>query len=326
MATPAASFDAVPGTRQGRVDRIGLGTAALGHLFAPVDEDAAAATIDAAWQAGIRFFDTAHLYGGGLAEKRLGRALAGHRRDEYRLATKIGCYRPFGQGPIPPGETLRRAADVWDYSFDRTLAAVETSLARLNTDRLDIVHVHGFDDHVAAAFDGALRALLRLKEEGVVGAIGGACDSVAPLLAGLERDTFDTVLCAGRYTLLDRAAADRLFPFANAGKVEVLVAGVFNSGILATGALEGARFDYSAALPEVVDRVRRLEQACAKASISLAAAALQFPLRNPAVSAILIGPGSVAELNDCVAKLAEPIPEPFWSEADMAAATGGLAR
>ena len=288
----------------------------------------AIATIDAAWQAGIRFFDTAHLYGGGLSEERLGRALAGHGRHEYRLATKIGCYRPFGQGPVPPGETRRRAADVWDYGFDRTLAAVETSLARLNTDRLDIVHIHGFDDHVDAALDGALRALLRLRAEGVIGAIGGACDAVAPLLAGLERNAFDTILCAGRYTLLDRTAADRLLPTAIASETAVLVAGVFNSGILATGAVQGARFDYSAAPPEVLDRVRRLEQVCARASVPLATAALQFPLHHSAVDAILIGPGNVAELNDCLTRLAEPIPELFWSATDaaIAATAGGLAR
>lgn len=314
MAIPAA----VGHDERSALSRIGLGTAALSHLFAPVDEDVATATIDAAWQAGIRFFDTAHLYGGGLAEQRLGRALVGRRRDEYRLATKIGCYRPFGQGPIPPGETRRRAADVWDYGFDRTLAAVETSLARLKTDHLDIVHIHGFDNHVETVFDGAHRALLRLKQEGVVSAIGGACDVIAPLLAGLGRGAFDTVLCAGRYTLLDQSAADSLLPLAAANKVEILVAGVFNSGILATGAVPGARFDYSDASPAILHRVRRLDQLCAKASVSLPAAALQFPLRNHRVSAILLGAANVIELKDCMARLAEPIPEPVWREMDAA--------
>jgi D-threo-aldose 1-dehydrogenase len=319
MAMPTAiGHDAPSALVQPDLGRIGLGTAALGHLYAPVGEDVAIATVDAAWQAGIRFFDTAHLYGGGLAEERLGRALAGRTRDEYRLATKIGCYRPFGQGPIPPGETRRRAADVWDYSYDRTLAAVETSLSRLKTDRLDIVHIHGFDNHVETAFDGALRALQRLKQEGVVRAIGGACDAIAPLLAGLERGSFDTVLCAGRYTLLDRSGADSLIPIAAASNVEILVAGVFNSGILATGPVPGARFDYSDADPAILDRVRRLERTCDDATVSLPAAALQFPLRNHNISAILLGSASVEELGDCMARLAEPIAEPAWREIDAA--------
>jgi D-threo-aldose 1-dehydrogenase len=324
MASPAAAPGIASASRRPLAGRVGLGTAALGHLFAPVAEDVAQATIDAAWAGGIRFFDTAHLYGGGLAEERLGRALAGRRRDEYRLATKIGCYRPFGQGPIPPGGTRRREADVWDYGYDRTLAAVEISMKRLGTDRLDIVHIHGFDDHVEAALGEARRALLRLKGEGVVGAIGGGCDTTTPLLAGLERGAFDVVLCAGRYSLLDRSAADRLIPLAAENGVECLVAGVFNSGILATGAVPGARFDYSAASPEIVDRVRGLERACASADVSLSAAALQFPLRNPDVGAVLLGAGNVAELEDCMARLAEPIPDAFWDEAD--AVVSGPAR
>ena len=197
----------VEAQRVQRRRRVGLGTAALGYLFEPVRDETAAATIDAAWSAGVRFFDTAHLYGGGLAEERLGRALRTRKRQDYRLSTKIGCYRPFGAGPIPVGSTQRRAADVWDYGYDRTLAAVDTSLARLGTDRLDIVHIHGFDQHIEAAFSGAHRALLRLKQEGVIGAIGGGCDSVGPLLHGLEHDAFDAILCAGRYTPLDAIAA-----------------------------------------------------------------------------------------------------------------------
>ncbi len=308
--------------------RVGLGTAALGYLFEATSEDMALSVIEAAWDAGIRIFDTAHLYGGGLAEQRLGTALRARRRDDFRLSTKIGCYRPFGAGPIPHGSTQRRAADVWDYGYDRTRAAVETSLQRLGTDRLDIVHLHGFDDHVQVALSEAHRALLRLKEEGVIGAIGAGCDSVAPLLAGLERDAFDTILCAGRYTLLDRSAAQRLIPLAREKRCAVIVAGVFNSGVLATGASAGARFDYSAAAPEILQRVAALEQVCRQHGVALKAAALQFPLRNPAVGTLLIGPANLVELDDSLTHLDAAIPEDFWADADavvLGPVTGGHA-
>lgn len=298
---------------------IGLGTAALGHLFRPVDEDTAVATIDAAWDAGIRFFDTAHLYGGGLAEERLGRALKGRGRDEFRLSTKIGCYRPYGQGPVPFDGAPRRAADTWDYGFDRTLAAVETSLVRLGTDHIDVVHIHGFDDHIETALAEAHRALLRLKQERVVGAIGGGCDTLAPLLTGLERGAFDTVLCAGRYTLLDRGAASGLLPLAAAKGSQFIAAGLFNSGILATGAVPEARFDYQAASPFVLARVRELQRLCRCHAVSLRAAALQFPLRDPRVGAILLGAANPGELQDSIARLDEAIPASFWIDADGAA-------
>jgi D-threo-aldose 1-dehydrogenase len=272
----------------------------------------AQATIDAAWNAGIRLFDTAHLYGGGLAEERLGRALAGRPRDAYRIATKIGCYRPYGQGPIPPGGTRRREADVWDYGYDRTLAAVETSLRRLAVDRLDIVHIHGFDQHIDAALGGAYRALARLKAEKIVGAIGAGCDAAAPLVTALGREPFDVVLCAGRYTLLDRAAAAELLPLAMRTGTRVIAGGVFNSGILATGATRGAHYNYNAASPETVARVQALDALCRDHGATLRAAAVQFPLRNPAIDAILLGAANPAELQDSLECLARPISQALW--------------
>ncbi|MEO7241707.1 MAG: aldo/keto reductase, partial [Variovorax sp.] len=157
------------------------------------------------------------------------------------------------------------------------------------------------------------------KEEGVIGAIGGGCDSVAPLLAGLERDAFDTLLCAGRYTLLDRSASEYLIPLALEKRCAIIVAGVFNSGVLATGVAPGARFDYSAAPPEVLHRVAALELACQQHGVALKAAALQFPLRNPAVGTLFLGPANLTELQDSLTHLAAAIPEAFWADADAVA-------
>lgn len=302
--------------------RIGLGTAALGHLYEAVSDDEAEAVVHAAWAAGIRFFDTAHLYGGGLAETRLGRALRAHPRTEYEVATKIGNYRPYGQGPIPPGSTVRRAADVRDYSAGRTEAAVAESLQRLGVDHIDIVHVHGVPAGDETARTGAFPALARLRDAGTIGAVGAGTDPVEPLVWAVEEGLVDAVLTAGRHTLLDRQAETRLLPLAAARGVRVLLGGVFNSGILATGAIPGARFDYEPASPQVLARARRLEAICAEAGIPLRAAALQFPLREPRIERLLIGPASVAELEDCLAMLSVDIPADVWEalEAERAAA------
>lgn len=296
------------------IGRIGLGTAAFGHVFREVDENVALATVEAAWTAGIRLFDTAHLYGGGVAELRLGEALSAFPRNQYRLSTKVGCYRPFGEPPIPPGGTVRRANDEWDYGYDRTLAAIEKSLERLRVDRIDIVFIHGFDNHVEEALGDAHAALARLKDEGVIGAIGGGCDSVEPLIAGLERDKLDVVLCAGRYTLLDRAADERLLTIAADKKAEYIAAGLFNSGILATGVVAGASYDYSPAKPAVMARTRDLEALCRAHGVSLKAAALQFPLRNAQVAYALLGASSADEISDCLVSLSTPISDNFWDE------------
>ena len=192
---------------------------------------------------------------------------------------------------------------------------METSLARLGTDRLDIVHIHGFDQHIEAAFSGAHRALMRLKQEGVIGAIGGGCDSVGPLLHGLELDAFDAILCAGRYTPLDAIAAQKLLPLAAAKGCEVFIAGLFNSGILATGAVADARYDYGGASPAVLARVRVLEALCQRHAVALKAVAVQFPLRDPRVGTVLLGAANPGELRDSLAHLDASIAPEFWADA-----------
>ena len=296
--------------------RLGLGTAALGHLFEAVTDAEAEAVVHAAYAAGIRFFDTAHLYGGGLAEARLGRALAHYPRSSYRLSTKLGVYRPFGQAATPPGSTRRRAADVWDFSPERTRKALATSLERLGTDRLDIVHVHSFDEHFDAARAGTFATLADFREQGIVGAVGGGSDAMPPLLRAIGEGLIQALLTAGRHTLIDRSAQRDLLPLAADRKVEVIVGGVFNSGILATGPVPEARFDYDPAPAAVRKRVALVQRLCADAGIPLRAAALQFPLRSPSIDVMLLGPASVAELEDSLAMLAVDIPDDFWSAID----------
>lgn len=293
------------------LDRLGLGGAALGVLFRPVDDADALATIEAAWNAGIRTFDTSPLYGGGLSEERLGRVLSANGRDEFRLSTKTGVSRPYAQAAAPPGGT-RRSADSWDYSAEGTRRSIEVSLARLRTDRLDLVHLHDVEGRTDAAMT-AYPALAELRDKGVVAEIGIGANNVDAPLELLARAHFDTVLVAGRYTLLDQSML-RLAPVAEKAATRLIVGGVFNSGILATGAVEGATFHYDPAPPDVLDRVRAIQAICAVHDVPLRAAALQFPLAHPAVTMLLLGARSPAELADALAMLAVPIPAKFWSD------------
>lgn len=295
--------------------RLGLGGAALGVLFAPVDDAQALATIDAAWDAGIRFFDTSPLYGGGVSEERFGRALAGRPRDAFRLATKTGVSRPYGQAAAPPGGA-RRAADVWDYSPAGTRRSLERSLARLGVKKLDLVHLHDVEGRHDAAM-AAYPALAEARERGTIGGIGIGANTAESPLDLMGRARFDAVLVAGRYTLLDQSML-RLVPVAREAGTKLIVGGVFNSGILATGAKPGATFHYDPPPEAVLARVRAIEALCAKHGTSLRAAALRFPLAHPEIDTLLLGPRSPAELADALAALDETIPPEFWRELQSA--------
>jgi D-threo-aldose 1-dehydrogenase len=289
--------------------RLGLGGAALGVLFAPVDDSDALAAIDAAWDAGIRTFDTSPLYGGGLSEERLGRALSRRPRDGYFLSTKTGVSRPYGQAAAPPGGT-RRAADVWDYSPEATRRSVAASLARLSARHLDLVHLHDVEGRTDAAMS-AYPELERLRAAGTVRGIGIGANRVDAPLDLMARARFDAVLVAGRYTLLDQSMLD-LVPIAARARTRLIVGGVFNSGILATGAAAGAKFHYDPAPAAILERTRAIEAGCTAHDVPLRAAALQFPLAHPAVDTLLLGARNAAELRDCLAMLAFPVPKAFW--------------
>jgi D-threo-aldose 1-dehydrogenase len=305
-------------TRLGRtrveVTRLGLGCAPLGNLFATVADDEAQAVVAAAWDAGVRFFDTAPLYGHGLSEIRLGSALAGRRRDEYAIATKVG--RLLVPDPTPPDMGFVDVPPMrpsFDFSYDATLRSLEESLTRLGIDRIDVLHVHDPEDHLEEAIRGAGRALVRLRDEGVVGAIGAGMNFVAPLARLVREVDLDCVLVAGRYTLLEQPALDELLPLCEARGVAVIAAGLFNSGVLAAaGAAVAATYDYLPAPPAVLAHARALRAACERAGVAVEAAALQLPLAHPAVGCVLTGTRSADEMRRNAADFERPIEPRLW--------------
>ena len=296
-----------------RLPRTGLGTAPLGGLFEPVGDETAHATLELAWERGLRFFDTAPLYGLGLAERRLGRFLADKPRDEFVLATKVGRLLREGVPRDPREDTWKEPSPygvVWDFSRDGVLRSLEESLERLGLDRVDVLHVHDADDHYEEALHGAYPALDRLRSEGVIRAVGAGMNQVEMLVRFAREAEFDCFLVAGRYTLLDRAAAPELLPLCAERGIAVIAGGVFNSGLLAGG----TTFDYAPAPPETVERARRLETVCERRGVPLAAAALQFPSRRPAVTSVLLGPRSPAQLAQSLDLLDVEIPNELWAE------------
>ncbi|GAB3004650.1 aldo/keto reductase [Saccharothrix stipae] len=300
------------------VTRLGLGTAPLAGLYAEVVDDEAAATHEAAWAAGIRYFDTAPHYGAGLAERRLGTFLAGRPRAEFAVSTKVG--RLLVPGETPPGSEGFFYDDpgvvrVRDYSAEGVYRSLSESLERSGLDSFEIVLIHDPDDHWEEAVSGAYPALERLRAEGAVRAIGAGMNQTAMLSRFVAETDVDCVLVAGRYSLLDRGAADDLLPLCEKRQVGVIVGGVFNSGILANP-VPGAMYNYFPASEEVLRRVRALAARCAEHGVALAAAALRFPLRHPAVTTVVVGARSPREVAENTAHATAVIPEALWAELD----------
>jgi D-threo-aldose 1-dehydrogenase len=316
-AGPAGPLPAAPLGRGGlRVTRLMFGGAPIGGLYAPVGEDAARATLEAAWAAGIRAFDTAPHYGVGLSEHRLGAFLAGRPRGEYVLSTKVGRLLVPAAGDVEGADGFfgtPRLARVRDYSRDGVLASLEGSLERLGTDHVDIALIHDPDDHGRQALDEACPALAELRAAGVVGAVGVGMNQAEMLEWFLPRADLDCVLIAGRYTLLDTRAAVTLLPECQRRGVAVLAGGVFNGGVLADPA-PGARYDYRPAPLGVLGRAQQIKAACARHGLPIGAAALHFTLRHPAVTAAVVGARSPAEIRDDVGYLAAPVPDALFDE------------
>jgi len=296
--------------------RVGVGCASLGTPEPQLSDRDAEAVIAAALHRGIRFFDVAPLYGGGVAEERLGRALGALPRDQYTLCTKTGVTRAWGTTAMPPHAKRRRQFDVWDYSARATRDSVERSLARLGVARLDVVHLHDVEHHLDACLE-AHAELVRLRDEGVVGAIGIGSNLATPVRRLLDRAHFDTFLLAGCYTLLDQSGADVL-DVARARGMRVIVGGVFNSGVLATWPQPAPTYAYSPADTIIRERTARIAGVCADHGVPLAAAALQFAASHPAAGTVLIGPRSLAELDANLAAWTFDIPPALWT--DLAAA------
>ncbi|QKE75500.1 aldo/keto reductase [Arthrobacter citreus] len=311
--------------------KLGFGTAPLGNMFRNIPEEEAIATVDAAWNNGIRYFDSAPFYGAGLAEIRLGEALSKYNRDEFVLSTKIGrlildeLEDPTARDLGEKGglfEFGRKNKLVNDYSADATLRSIEDSLNRLKTDRLDIVYVHDiaqdfYGDEWLAQFEiartGAFRVLSQLREEGVIKAWGLGVNKVEPIEIALELGEHkpDVSLLAGRYTLLDHdRALHRLMPEAAKQNVDIIVGGPYSSGILAGG----THFEYQKASPEIIAKVEKIKGIAQRHGISIKAAALQFSLANPAVASVIPGASKPERIAEDKAAFNEVIPAAFWHE------------
>jgi D-threo-aldose 1-dehydrogenase len=319
----------VPLGRSGlSVTRLGFGAASIGGVFDEVGEADGLATIERAWELGVRYFDVAPLYGYGTGERRIGLSLVGRDRDDFVVSTKVGkLVRRVGE--VDPGADVdrdafgdRRDADptqdsgfrvVFDYSRDGILRSIDESLVRLGLDRLDILYLHDPDDHWEAAIGQAYPTLHRLREEGVVGAIGAGMNQSAMLTRFAREGDFDVFLVAGRYTLLDQDALAELLPTCLERNVAVVVGGVMNSGILAAPAQTG-RFNYKPPPAEIVERARRLAAVCEHHDVPLKAAAIQFPLAHPAVASVVAGVGRVDHLEEYPVFMREAIPAALWAE------------
>jgi D-threo-aldose 1-dehydrogenase len=298
------------GRRGVTVTQLGLGCAPIGGLYEPVSETDARAVLDAAWEHGLRLFDTAPLYGSGLSERRVGAALRERPRDEFVLSTKVGRLLRTGGQPDAVYEGALPLEPVFDFSFDGVLRSLDESLERLGLDRIDVVYIHDPDDYFDEAMAGAYPALERLRAEGVVRAIGVGMNQ-SEMLARFARETdIDCLLLAGRYTLLDTSGLDELLPVCLERGVAVVAGGVFNSGAL----VGNAHYDYAPAQPAVLARVSRLAEVCARWEVPLAAAAVQFPLGHPAVACVLVGCRSSTEVDDDVALLELEVPAGLWKE------------
>jgi D-threo-aldose 1-dehydrogenase len=310
-----------------RVTELSFGGAAIGNLFSAVDEQAARATVDAAWDGGIRTFDTAPHYGLGLSEQRLGAALAGRPRDEFVISTKVGRvlrpvpppHGPDREGFAVPAAQVREL----DFSADGVRRSLDASLLRLGLDRVDVALIHDPDDRCDQALREAYPALEKLRAEGMVRAIGAGMNQAGMLTRFVTDTDVDVVLVAGRLTLLDQSAAEALLPAAQARGVAVIAGGVFNSGLLAAPSPD-AHFDYRSAPAKLLARARQLEAACGQFGVPLRAAAARFPLRYPAVVSVLIGARSAAEISDAIRLRGTEVPAALWDAlAGVIMADGG---
>ncbi|WP_426231441.1 aldo/keto reductase [Pararhizobium sp. DWP3-4] len=291
------------------VTEYSFGTAPLGGMYRACPREAAMETLEAAWSAGLRFVDTAPWYGFGLAERRIGDFLRDKPKGSYVLSTKVGrLQRPVADDEVPSYgfvDPLPFDTD-YDYSYDGIMRSVEFSYARLGLNRIDILFVHDIGVYTHGAernavylrqlLDGGLKALDQLKSSGAIAAYGLGVNEVPVCLDVMAKADIDCILLAGRYTLLDRTATAELLPLCEKKKTSLVVGGVFNSGILATGPVEGSHFDYMPATPDVLDKVRAMETIARSQGLPLAAPAIQFPLQSPAVASVLLGTAKPSSL------------------------------
>lgn len=312
--TPAPSDRRRIGRSSVEVSALSIGTAPLGNLYAAVPDTAAAETIDAGLREGLRYVDTAPLYGFGLAERRTGTALRAKPRKSFTLSTKVG--RLIRHNPDAPASLFDVGSDaeaVFDFSAGGIERSLEASVDRLGIDRVDVVYIHDPDDHVEEALRTSYPALHDLRAQGVIGAIGVGMNHPHVPTTFVRETDIDVVLLAGRYTLLDSSALDELLPACQQRGVSLVAAAAFNTGIL-LDPRPGARFDYQPASPELLARAQRIAAVCRAYDVPLGAAALQYPLGHPAVVSVLAGMRSAVEVRTDVAWMQHPIPAALWSD------------
>ncbi|MTJ80541.1 MAG: aldo/keto reductase [Telmatospirillum sp.] len=322
-AAPRPSF--APLSARPLSERYGFGASGLGTLTWNIPDDVAQTILEEAFAGGFRYFDTSPLYGHGLSELRLGRFLRGLDRRDFLLSTKVGRYlvAPRPGEPVDRGQWVAplNLKPVLDYGYDATMRALEQSVNRLGISSIDIVYIHDldrrnlgsdFDRHYARAIEGAYRALDDLRRSGDVKAIGAGINE-ADVAADLISDCdLDCLMLAGRYTLLEQGALERFLPLAARKGVDLVVAGVFNSGILVKGPVAGAHYDYEAAPPAIIRKAEELVRVCREFGVSLPAAAVQFPLGHPCVRTVVVGMSRVKSVTENLAWMREPIPDAFW--------------
>jgi D-threo-aldose 1-dehydrogenase len=302
------------------VSRLGLGCAPLANMYSVVTDDQAVATVDAAWEAGVRYFDTAPHYGLGLSERRLGAALAGRHRGAYTVSTKVGRRLVpypdradrFDEGFLVPADHRR----VWDFSADGVRRSLDDSLRRLGLDRIDLVLLHDPEFRPGAALKDAYPALHELRSQGVVGAIGAGSTRWEVLRQFVADTDLDAVMVAGRYTLLEQPALDELLPACASRGVSVLNAGVFNSGLLAEDSPHGGlRYEYEAVPADLLARAKAIAAVCARHATTLPAAAIAFAAAHPTVASVVVGAATPEQVvrNAALAD-ADPPPASLWHE------------
>lgn len=301
------------------VTRIGLGCAALGGLYGDIPDEQAHAVVQQALDLGLNLFDTAPLYGSGRSESRVGHVLRGIPRDSFILCTKVGrVLEPVAPGDEDRGQDIYDNPPpfkpVFDFSYDGVMRSFDESLQRLQLDRVDVLHIHDPDAHYDDAIRGAYPAIAKLREQGLISGVSAGMNQWEMLADFGRAGDFDCFLLAGRYSLLEQEALDQLFPLCEEKNIGILAGGTYNSGILAKGAREGAKFNYSDAPAEVIAKAQKLEQVSERHSVNIKAAASQFALAHPVVTAIIPGTRRPERVVENFELLKETIPSDYWAE------------
>lgn len=300
---------------------LSFGSAPIGNLFKEVSEDVAIDAIQAAWETGVRYFDTAPHYGLGLAEHRVGKALADYPRDQYLISTKVG--RLLQETDAYPGENdladgfmvPKNKVRIYDYSADAVKRSIEDSLRRMNTDYIDIIFVHDPDDHYQEALHGAFPALSKLRDEGVIKSFGAGMNQAEMLTEFVRHTDLDVIMLAGRYTLLEQHSLDNLLPLAAERKVSIVAAGVFNSGLLSKDRpAADATYNYAPAPVELINRVNQMADVCEAHGVTLPAAAAQFPLGHKTVANICLGARDRSQVERNAELFDVQIPSALWQD------------